>query len=221
MEDPKVKPKICISENCNNHVAKGRYCPACTYKQLVSKKKSKFNKWKQRPKSSLDKAISKADRGIETAEKLFKKGLVLWSLVVRGEEDHCFCKTCGKALKTKGGIHGAHAGHYLDKANHWKLALDPDNGIIQCKECNVDYIHSPSKIEVSKIKMRQAMIQEKGKDVTDSIDQRGEEFRIKVKRGEENSKPRTNDPMSAVYGRQTDVDFLKSQIQTLKLMLKQ
>lgn len=220
--DPKIKPKICINDGCENQAAKGKECPNCLYKKAYAKKSGQVKRWKSKKQNPLQKAISKADRGVETAEKLFQKGLVLWSLVVRGQEEYTCCRTCKtpNPLKTKGGLCGAHGGHYLDKANHWKLALDPDNGITQCKACNVDYIHSPKKIELIKVEMRQAMIKEKGREVVDELDRRGEEFRLAVNQGRENSKPRTNDPLAEHFNRPKDIDFIKEKIAYLKSLLK-
>lgn len=217
MEDPKIKPKICINEGCTNQVAKGKECPSCTYKKAISKKAKQRSKWRSTKKTDLQKAISKAERGVETAEKLFKKALIIWSDVVRPIEERCNCSTCGKPLITRGeGIFGAHGGHYLDKSNHWKLALEPINGLEQCKECNCDFIHNPKKIELMKIEMRTAMVKRHGKEVVDDLDERGAKFRIDVKQGRENSKPRTHDPMAQHYGRETDLDFIKRKIQELK-----
>lgn len=227
MQDQKVKPKLCQSQNCDNNVVSGRICPNCQYKEAYAKKTKAAKKYWQttrvrksaKPKTSLDKAISKAQRGEETAEKLFKKGLVLWSDVVRPIEDRCNCATCGKPLITRGeGIYGAHGGHYLDKSNHWKLALEVINGIEQCKGCNCDFIHNPKRIELMKVEMRVAMVERHGKEAIDDLDARGAQFRIDVKQGRENSKPRTHDPMAAHYGRETDIEFLKRKIQELKLL---
>lgn len=227
MQDQKVKAKQCQSEGCNNNVINGRLCPNCQYKEAYAKKTKAAKKYWQnakarkqsKPKTSLDKAISKAQRGEETAEKLFKKGLILWSDVVRPVEERCNCATCGKPLITRGeGIYGAHGGHYLDKANHWKLALEVINGIEQCKGCNCDFIHNPKRIELMKVEMRVAMVARHGKEIIDDLDVRGAQFRIDVKQGRENSKPRTHDPMAAHYGRETDIEFLKRKIQELKLL---
>lgn len=218
MEDPKVKPKLCQKGGCENTVAKGRYCPNCQLKDLYAAKRQRpgmsFSKKKKTP---LDRAISKAERGAETAEKLYKKALVLWSDVVRPESDTCSCQTCGDPLVTRGrGFWGAHAGHFLDKYNHWKLSLDYVNGIEQCKKCNCDYIHHPGKIELMKVKMRVAMVARHGKDAIEDLEARGEKFRLDVKQGKENSKPRTHDPMAAIYGRESDIDFIKRKITELK-----
>lgn len=229
MQDPKVKPKLCQSPNCDNNVVSGKFCPSCQYKEAYAKKRQSATKYwskaktrQTKPKTPLDKAIAKAQRGEETAEKLFKKGLVLWSDVVRPAEERCNCATCGKPLITRGeGIYGAHGGHYLDKSNHWKLALEVINGIEQCKGCNCDFIHNPKKIELMKVEMRVAMVERHGKEVIDDLDARGSQFRLDVKQGRENSKPRTHDPMAAHYGRETDVDFIKRKIAELKKIQKE
>lgn len=68
--------------------------------------------------------------------------------------------------------------------------------------------------------MRGAMVKKHGKEAVDDFDARGEQFRIDVKQGRENSKPRTHDPMAAHYGRETDMEFLKRKIAELNAYKK-
>lgn len=213
--DPKKIKKKCRTIGCENMISvKEKFCGNCLWKAAYVKKKRIFDKWnnKKDGRGHRLKAINKAEQGHETAEKLWKKALALWSSIIRGTNEFTFCHTCGKPLKTKDGLRGAHAGHYLDKANHWKLSLETNNGLPQGRCCNVDYIHNPKKIEVMKIELRSALVAKHGRDSIDLLDKTGEEFRNKVKRGLENSKPRTHDPLAAALGRESDIDFLKRKI---------
>ncbi len=214
---PKVKPRTCITDECQNTTTGGPLCPNCEFKKLYIKKGAKKQKWQAKKTTPLDKAIAKSQRGEVTAEKLYKTALTLWSNIVRGQESYTACATCNKPIKARGdGLLGAHAGHYLDKSNHWKLSLEVENGLPQCKGCNCDFIHNPRRIEVIKIEMRQAMIAAHGKDIVDELDRRGEELRIAIKQGKENIKPRTHDPLAVIYGRMEDMEFLKLKIKELK-----
>jgi len=209
-------------------VVSGRLCPNCQYKEAYTKKTKAAKKYWQtakarkhsKPKTSLDKAISKAQRGEETAEKLYKKCLMVWSQIVRGSDATVKCSTCNNTIPTRAGLWGAHAGHYLDKSNHWKLALEVFNGLPQCKNCNCDYIYNPRRIELIKIEMRSAMVDKYGRDKVDYLDKLGDVFRKKVKRGEENRKPLTNDKLAHIYGREEDIIWLKKKYTELKLALE-
>lgn len=214
--DPKIKPRICINEGCYNECAKGNTCPNCQLKALQSKKTKQISKWTKKPKTELEKAISKAERGIPTAEKLYEKALKIWSEIVRGDEPTVICSTCPKEVKTRGGLFGAHAGHFLDKANHWKISLDPMDGLPQCKTCNVDFKDNPKRLELIKFEMRQTMVKIYGSEAVEDLENRGAEFRIAVKQGRENSKPRTHDPLAEQYGRPTDMEWLQEKIFELK-----
>ncbi len=225
MQYPKHKKRTCKTDGCYNDVADGAYCPACNYASVVAKKRSKIAKWRSKAytkkKTPLDKAVTKADRGTETAAKLLKEGLLLWSEVVRGEEEYGSCITCPKTMPTRGGIRGGlHAGHFLDKTNHWKLSLEIENGGKQCPSCNCDFIHNPRRVELMKIEMRSAMIKIHGEEVISDLERRGEEFRLAVKQGRENSKPNTKDMLATHYGRETDMEFLKRKIKELKQILQ-
>lgn len=215
MQHPKSKPRICTTDGCFNEVAKGSTCPNCQLKAIHKKKKAQASRW-AKPKTELQKAINKSERGIKTAEKIYAKALTIWSDIVRGDDDYVNCSTCKKPIRTRNGINGAHAGHYLDKSNHWKISLDTMDGLPQCKTCNVDFIHNPKRIELIKFEMRQAMIEKYGHKAVGDLENRGAEFRIAVKQGRENSKPRTHDPLAEQHGRPTDMEWLEEKIFELK-----
>ena len=212
--------KRCKTKGCDNRVLQGTKCPSCLYKQFNKRTGRHILNRYDFDKTSLRKAIRKADSKVETADKLYKKCLMVWSQIVRGSDATVKCSTCNNTIPTRAGLWGAHAGHYLDKSNHWKLALEVFNGLPQCKNCNCDYIYNPRRIELIKIEMRSAMVDKYGRDKVDYIDKLGDVFRKKVKRGEENRKPLTNDKLAHIYGREEDIIWLKKKYTELKLALE-
>jgi len=205
----KVQLRICTNDGCNNQCAKGRTCENCKYKESMAKR----TKWAKKSKSSLQKKINKTDE----ARILYDKLLVLWSEKVRGNSEYTNCLTCPAIIKTRDGLNGAHAGHYIDKGNHWKLALNPLNGLTQCIKCNVYDWQNPRIAETLKIKMRAAMVKLHGEAKVLHLENQAEEFRNRVNLGEENIKPRTHDPLHFHFNRDSDLEFLKKQH---KLLLK-
>ena len=211
--DPKVKDRGCFTVGCDRRTIEGKYCPSCTLRNLNNKRVSKIKTWSVKSKNNnLQKQINKEDK----ANKLWKKCLILWSEIVRGNEEYSICRTCEKNIKTQDGLTGMHAGHYIDKGLHWKLSLEIENGVPQCIKCNSWDYHNPRLIESLKLKLRQAAVKLYGRDAIDRLDQEAEEFRIKVKQGIENSKPRTHDPMAVHYDRESDMEFLERKYLELK-----
>jgi hypothetical protein len=205
--DPKIKPKICINTNCFQQTFKGKECLSCLTNKKKAKKQLQVLKYQKNSTSKKGNTL-KVVIPENPVKIIYTKGLILWSKVIRGNKEYCYCETCGKMLKTYNGVYGAQAGHFLDKAIYWKLALNPDNGLIQCKECNVDMTHIFEEHKLIRQKIRQAMIENKGLEVIIDLEEQAEQFKYKVSTNQENSKPKID-----------DIPFLQNQITILKTLL--
>lgn len=148
----------------------------------------------------------KSAPGKKTSKKVLKdKAQALFSQLVKLTycKDQAFtnCYTCDKRIQVKGSdlISTTHAGHYFPKSTHWMIAYDIENAAPQCYQCNV---WNQGIIPA----MRSKLVEKWGEEKIKDLEQRAEEFTIKVKTGQLKSQP--------------DDIWLMAKIQELKSKLK-
>lgn len=154
-----------------------------------------------------EKSIKKKSApGKKTSKKVLKdKAQALFSQLVKLTycKDQAFtnCYTCDKRIQVKGSdlISTTHAGHYFPKSTHWMIAYDIENAAPQCYQCNV---WNQGIIPA----MRSKLVEKWGEEKIKDLEQRAEEFTIKVKTGQLKSQP--------------DDIWLMAKIQELKSKLK-
>ena len=134
-------------------------------------------------------AEKKSAKGKPTQRKALKdKAQSLYSKLMKtklcGDKKFVNCSTCGKSIQAKGSniVNTAHVGHYFPKSIYWGLAYDIVNGNLQCYKCNVlDQAAIPA--------MRNSLVKLHGEDKIKDLEQRAEDFLIKVKSGQLKSQP--------------------------------
>lgn len=214
MEDPKIKPRVCVVDGCFNQVAdqKKKKCPACLYKELYEKKSSQIAKsgFSRKTYKKVGPAGPKKTskfRSIkqiihDKTKKLQGKAHKKWSIYIRtkfGTGEVSQCCTCQNPVITFGnGIWGAHAGHYYEKGKYLYFAYHILNGGIQCRSCNNDEAGE-------QIEMRRWLVSVHGKDLFESFEQEVIDTYTKIKSG--------------LLPRVPDIEWYEDQIRKLDAIL--
>lgn len=189
MEDPKIKPRICVEDGCFNHVADRtkNKCPGHLYKELVAKKmekgrnhfQQKYGKKKQ-PTQSPARPPSAKKMYLDEILRLQKIAHRLWSQIIRTMHSEGYvtrCCTCGRPKVTFGnGFFGIHAGHYYEKGKYFYFAYDFFNGGPQCLNCNNSQAGE-------QIEMRKWLVATHGKEVIENLEARVEQNQLDINEG--------------------------------------
>lgn len=192
MEDPKKKPKYCQKDNCNREVIEGRFCPSCTYNDLMDKKSKKIRKsWGV--KVIKPKIIGKTEANSlkfdlkKELTKEIEKCHALWAKYIANDEDsngYYRCSTCPNAHRRE--LHGMHSGHLYKKSEYWPMAYLYQNGADQCHSCNVVNEGRP-------LELRRFLVARHGFEEIGKLDEFAALIKKLINRGFINNRPRPRD----------------------------
>lgn len=143
--------------------------------------------WREGARAKV--AEKKSAKGKPTQRKALKdKAQALYSKIMKaklcGDKKFVNCSTCGKPVQVKGSnvLNTAHIGHYFPKGIYWQLAYDEFNCNIQCPGCNLNQ-------QAAIPAMRNSLVKLHGEEKIKDLEQRAEDFLIKVKSGQLKSQP--------------------------------